>query len=132
MDILKRFRMLDYKEITTFMELNLKILCDASAESDDAMMYHHIISSLVYLTNTRPDICFAVNNLSQFLMDLRHAHMVAKHAVRYLKVQLSMGSSMIRIGRLTCMVMLIRIGSAIEKKSTLGCFFSLRSQRFMR
>ena len=35
--------------------------------------------------NTRLDICFVVNNLSQFLMDPRHAHLVAKHAVRYLK-----------------------------------------------
>ena len=33
----------------------------------------------MYLTNTRPDICFAMNTL-------RHVHlMVAKHAVRYLK-----------------------------------------------
>ena len=35
--------------------------------------------------------------------------------------------SMIRIRRLTCMVMLIQIGSATEEKNTLGCFFSLRS-----
>ena len=33
----------------------------------------------------RPDICFAANNLSQFLTDSRHAHLVAKYAVRYLK-----------------------------------------------
>ena len=33
-----------------------------------------------------PDICFAVNTLSQFLTDPRHVHlMVTKHAVRYLK-----------------------------------------------
>ena len=38
-----------------------------------------------------------------------------------------MGTSMIRIRRLTYMVMLIRIGSANEKKRTLGCFFNLRS-----
>ena len=32
---------------------------------------------MIYLTNTRPDICFAMNTL-------RHVHlMVAKHAVRY-------------------------------------------------
>ena len=37
------------------------------------------------LANTRLDIYFAVNNLSQFLTDPRHAHLVAKHAVRYLK-----------------------------------------------
>ena len=34
---------------------------------------------------------------------------------------------MIRIRRLTCMVMLIRIGSTNEKKRTLESFFSLRS-----
>ena len=38
-----------------------------------------MIGSLMYLTNTRPEICFAVNTL-------RLVHlMVAKHVVRYLK-----------------------------------------------
>ena len=44
-----------------------------------------MIGSLMYLTNTKPDICFVVKNLIQFLTDLRHAHLVAKQAVRYLK-----------------------------------------------
>ena len=44
-----------------------------------------MIGSLMYLMNTRPDIGFAVNTLSQFLMDPRHAHLVAKNIVRYLK-----------------------------------------------
>ena len=34
----------------------------------------------------RPDICFAVKTLSQFLIDPRHVHlMIVKHALRYLK-----------------------------------------------
>ena len=38
-----------------------------------------MIGSLMYLTNLRPDICFAVNTL-------RHVQLVvAKNAVRYLK-----------------------------------------------
>ena len=50
------------------------------------MMYCQMIGSLMYLTNTRPDIFFAMNTLSQFLMDPRHVHlMVSKHAVMYLK-----------------------------------------------
>ena len=86
MDILNRFRMLDCKEIATPMESNLKLLCDASSYSVDAMMYHQMIESLMYLMNTRPHICFAVNTLSQFLMDPRHIHLVvAKHVLRYLK-----------------------------------------------
>ena len=38
------------------------------------------------LTNMTPDICFAVNTLSQFLMDPRQVHLVAvEHILRYLK-----------------------------------------------
>ena len=59
----------------THMASKLKLLSVASSEFVDAMMYHQMI----YLTNMRLDICFAVNTL-------RHVHpMVAKHAVRYLK-----------------------------------------------
>ena len=50
------------------------------------MMYHQMIGSLMYLTNTRLDICFAVNTVRQFLTDPRHVHLIAaKHIVRYLK-----------------------------------------------
>ena len=50
-----------------------------------------MICSLMFLTNTKPDTCFVVNDLSQFLTDLRHAHLVAKHAVRYLKGTIEYG-----------------------------------------
>ena len=50
------------------------------------MMYHKMIGSLMYLTNMRPDICFAVNTLSQFLIDPRHVHLIAaKHILRDLR-----------------------------------------------
>ena len=77
MDILKLFRMLDCKAIATPMESNLKLLCDASSESIDATMYRQMIGSLMYLTNTRPYICFAVKTLSQFLTEPRHVHLIA-------------------------------------------------------
>ena len=65
--------------MTTPMASNLKLLSVASSESVDATMYRQMICSLMYLTNTRPDICFAMNTS-------RHVHlMVTKHAVRYLK-----------------------------------------------
>ena len=63
-EILKRFGMMDYKTMATSMASNLKILSDASSKSVDATMYHQMIASLMYLKNTRPDICFAVNTLS--------------------------------------------------------------------
>ena len=52
----------------------------------NATMYHQMIGSLMYLMNTRPDICFAVNTLSQHLTDPRSVHLTAaKHILRYLK-----------------------------------------------
>ena len=70
----------------TPMTSNLKLLSDASSDSVDATMYHQMIYSLMYLMNTRPDICFVVNTLSQFLKDPRHAHLiVAKRILRYLR-----------------------------------------------
>ena len=63
-EILNKFEMLDHKEITTPMESNFKLLCYASSDSIDAMIYRQMIGSLMYLKNTRPDICFAVNTLS--------------------------------------------------------------------
>ena len=40
----------------------------------------------MYLMNTRPDICFAVNTLRQYLTDPRSVQLTAtKHILRYLK-----------------------------------------------
>ena len=46
----------------------------------------------MYLTNTRLDICFSVNTLSQYLVQPRRVHLVvAKHVMRYLKGTIDFG-----------------------------------------
>jgi hypothetical protein len=46
----------------------------------------------MYLTNTRPDICFSVNTLSQFLVEPRRVDLVAaNHVMRYLKGTIDYG-----------------------------------------
>jgi hypothetical protein len=67
-EILKRFDMLECKSMNTPMEATLKLLVDTSSDLIDATLYRQIIGSLMYLMNTRPDICFVVNTLSQFLV----------------------------------------------------------------
>ena len=47
-EILKRFRMMDCKAMTTLMASNLKLLSDISLESVDAMMYRQMICSLIF------------------------------------------------------------------------------------
>ena len=65
-EILKRFGMMGCKAMATPMALNLKLSSDASSEMVDAMMYHQMFCSLMFLTY------------------LRHSHLVAQHAVWYL------------------------------------------------
>ena len=93
-EILKRFDMLESKATSTPMDTHLKLLVDTSSELVDITMYRQIIGSLMYLTNTRPDICFAVNTLSQYLIAPRAVHLVAaKHVMRYLKGTVDYGLS---------------------------------------
>ena len=78
--------MMDCKAMPKTMDTNLNMLSDETSELVDMTHYRHIIGSLMYLTNTRPDICFVVNTLSQQLVKPIWVHLiVAKHVMRYLK-----------------------------------------------
>ena len=49
-------------------------------------LYRCLVGSLVYLTITRPDISYAVHQMSQYLSAPRSTHYVAVlHILRYLK-----------------------------------------------
>ena len=61
--------MLESKSMATPMNSNLKLLNDSSSDLVDPTVYRHLIGSLMYLVNTRLDICFAVNSLSQYMVD---------------------------------------------------------------
>ena len=122
--------MMDCKAMTTPMASNLKLLSDASSESVDPTMYHHMIGSLMYLTNTRPDICFTVNTLSQFLTNMIHVHLIdIKHILRYLKGIFDYGLKYEANQNINLegYVDSDWIGSAIDRKSTSGCCFSMGS-----
>ena len=60
---------------------------DASGSNGfDHTLYRQLIGSLMYLVNTRLDINFAVNSLSQFMVDPRRVHWTAaKHILRYIR-----------------------------------------------
>jgi hypothetical protein len=91
-EILKRFIMTDCKAMPTPMVTNLKLLNDTSSETVDATMYRHIIGLLIYLTNTRPNIFFAMNTLIQYMVEPISIHLIAaKHVMRYLKGKIDYG-----------------------------------------
>ena len=84
--------MMDCRTMSTPMEMNMKLLGDTFLEIVDVTLYRHVISSLMYLTKTRPDICFVVNTFSQYLVEPKRVHLVVeKHVMRYLKGTLDYG-----------------------------------------
>jgi hypothetical protein len=87
-EILKKFGMRDCKSMPTPMVMDLKKMNDAFTDSDeiDPHLYQQLIGSLMYLVNTRLDICYAMNVLSQFMSRPRQTHWIAaKHVLRYLR-----------------------------------------------
>jgi hypothetical protein len=116
--------------MNTPMEAKLKLLVETSSELIDATLYRQIIGSLMYLTNTRPEICFAMNSLSQFMVEPRHVHLVAaKHVMRYLKGTIDCGLSYDGDHDFTLSgyTDAYWAGSVYDRKSTSGCYFNLGS-----
>jgi hypothetical protein len=129
-EILKRFDMLECKAMNTPMETKLKLLVDTLSKLVDSTLYRRIIGSLMYLTNTRLNICFVVNTLSQCLGEPRRVHFVAaKHVMRYLKGMLDFGlcyngdHDFGPVGYTNSKW----VGSVSDRKSTSICCFSLNS-----
>ena len=68
------------------MEQHLRLSKDEGELIDDPLQYRRLIGKLMYLTLTRPNICYAVNRLSQFLSKPRHPHTVAAlRVLQYIK-----------------------------------------------
>ena len=88
-----------------------------------------MIGSLMYLVNTRPDICYVANALSQFMCEPKEIHLVAiKHIMRYLQGTLNLGLKYEKADLdLHGYTDSDWAGSVIDRKSTSGCCFSLGS-----
>jgi hypothetical protein len=127
-EILKMFYMLKCKSMNTPMETNP--LVDTSSKLVDATLYRQIIGSLMYLTNTSLDICFVVNTLSQYLVEPTCVHLLAaKHVMRYLKGMLDFGLCYTGDHEFSLVSYTDSdwTRSVSDRKSTLGCCFSLGS-----
>ena len=87
MKILERFGKVDCKPVTTPMELNFKKLCESAAGPNltNPFEYCQLVGALMFLVNSRPDICFAINTFSQYMVEPHHMHWIgAKNLLRHL------------------------------------------------
>ncbi|XP_024964221.1 uncharacterized protein LOC112504517 [Cynara cardunculus var. scolymus] len=97
LELLNNFGYLGSKPCNTPMDMNL-IITNSSNVNDppltDQTGFQRLIGRLIYLLNTRPDICFAVHCLSQFMHSPRQSHLkLALRVLRYLKLSPGKGIS---------------------------------------
>ena len=91
-DLLNKFRMLDCNSVSTPMEQNQKLVSHEGSAFEDPTKYRQLVESLIYLTNTRPGISFAVGILSRFMHQPCEGHWIAaKRVLKYLKGTQSFG-----------------------------------------
>jgi len=85
-DILETQNMVSAKEISTPLSTTQSLHLLDGITSTDNTEYRRIIGNLQYLSLTRPNICFAINKLSQFMHKPTVTHWVAtKRLLCYLK-----------------------------------------------
>nr|XP_009790051.1 PREDICTED: uncharacterized protein LOC104237576 [Nicotiana sylvestris] len=85
-DMLKEFDFLGVTSVASPLELTPKLKDVEDEVLSSPEKYRRLIGKLLFLTHTRPNICFDVQHLSQFLHTLRIPHMVvAHHLLCYLK-----------------------------------------------
>ena len=116
--------------MSTPMVTKWKKLSASDSQLVDATVYRQLIGSLMYLVNTKPDICFAVNTLNQYMVEPRSVHMVgAKHILIYVVGTVDFGLDYVRGDGVSLVGYTDSdwVGCAADRKSTSGCCFSLGS-----
>ncbi|XP_016193100.1 uncharacterized protein LOC107634029 [Arachis ipaensis] len=85
-DLLHEFEMTNAKLATTPMNYTTPLSKSSGTALTDLTPYRRLVGRLLYLTNTRPDISFAVNKLSQYLDCATTDHFkAALYILRYIK-----------------------------------------------
>jgi hypothetical protein len=86
LDLLQDTCMLGCRLASTPMDPNLKLSTESGDLLPNPSMYQRLVGRLIYLTNTKPDLTFAMSVVSQFMHTPRTTHLDAVyHILRYLK-----------------------------------------------
>jgi hypothetical protein len=122
-DLLKKFNMVELKPVSTLMSSAASLGPDEDGEVVDQREYKSIISSLLYLTVTQPDIQFVMGLCARFQASPRSSHWTTLQRIfRYLKhtpefgIWYSASSSLDLVGFSDADF----VGYGIDRKSTSG------------
>lgn len=96
LDISKDTGHMHNKATTTPLPAGCKLSAEEGSALQDASRYRRLISSILDLGFTRPDICYAAQQLSQHIQHpCQHHWGVAMHLVKYQKGNPSTGYSLL-------------------------------------
>ncbi|XP_048445143.1 uncharacterized mitochondrial protein AtMg00810-like [Pyrus x bretschneideri] len=92
LDLLKRTNFLDAKPISTPVCAGQKLSLHEGDPHPDPYTYRSVVGALQYLTITRPDLSYAVNQVCQFMHAPTTTHwMAVKRILRYVKSTYAQG-----------------------------------------
>ncbi|XP_019251084.1 PREDICTED: uncharacterized protein LOC109230001 [Nicotiana attenuata] len=92
LDMLKEYNFLDYKPCSSPLDPTIKLKAKESTILQDPTYDRKLVGKLNFLTNTRLDIAYSVQHLSQFMQDPREPHLKAAfHMLRYLRNDPTLG-----------------------------------------
>ena len=92
LDLLKEYDCFNYTPLSSPLDPTVKLKAKEGTPLSDPTFYRKLIGKLNFLTNTRLDIAFSVQHLSQFMQDPRAPHLqAAYHLLRYLKQDTTLG-----------------------------------------
>ena len=133
--LLQKFGMESCNPKRTPCDLSVnKLKISDSTPLDDSNLYRKIVGSLIYVMScTRPDICYSVTMLSQFLNNPTKAHLEwAKHVVRYLKGTKNQSLKFMKSGGLNLIGYCDSDWANLEdRRSVTGYCFSLNNGQFI-
>lgn len=91
-ELLQENGLTNAKTISTPLPLYIKLTSDQGDLLSDPTHYRSLIEKLNFLTNTRPDLSFSIQLLSQFMQSPTSAHLDALHHVlRYVRGTIGQG-----------------------------------------
>ena len=122
--------MVDCKLVAIPLVSNWRKIDASGSNGFDPTLYHQLIGSLMYLVNTQPDISFAINSLSEFMVDPQRVHWApAKHILCYIRGTMEYGlvherRESVQLAGFTDAEW---VGCVEDRKSTSGCGFNIGS-----
>lgn len=92
LDLLKEYDCLSENGFSSPFDPTVKLKANEGATLQDPTYYRKLIGKLNFLINTRLDIAYGVQHLSQFMQDPREPHLKAAfHLLRYLRNDPTLG-----------------------------------------